>query len=100
MQGKGFYIGSRSARNLYKFGLPEESKRPEVVPTKVEVRFIKNMAKIRELWKLSSNGIYYHEKNVLESMRRDLDISIQTRMTIVRLCVLKTQYGTKFNVSC
>jgi hypothetical protein len=74
-----FHIGIRSARNLYKFGLPEESKRPEIVPTKVEVRFIdKNMAKKLENYRetIQQRDILSRKKNVLESMRRDLDISV------------------------
>ena len=74
-----FHIGIRSARNIYKFGLPEESKRPEVVPVKVEVRFIdKSMKKKLEHYRetIQQREILSRKKNILESMRRDLDISI------------------------
>ena len=74
-----FRIAIRSATNILKFGLPEESKRPIVVPVKVEVRFItKAMADTLRVYReaIQTRDILSRKISKLQSMRRELDMSL------------------------
>ena len=74
-----FRIAIRSATNIFKFGLPEESKRPSVVPVKVEVRFIDEaMANTLRVYReaIQTRDILSRKISKLQSMRRELDMSL------------------------